>query len=225
MLGAVEQITHGPGIERPNRLKLITKRGMDVVVSLGMLVLFAPLMALIAGIILWKDGGPIIFAHRRIGRNGRPFLCLKFRTMVNDADTRLAEILAEDPDARAEWAEFRKLKNDPRIIPLVGTLLRQTSLDELPQIFNVLRGDMSLVGPRPVVQDELAYYGPHAQDYLRMRPGLTGPWQIGSRSDTSYETRVKQDVGYVNTWSILGDLRIVFRTAMMVMKGRSPGAY
>lgn len=190
-----------------------------------MLLLFAPLMLLIAALILFQDGWGVFYVHKRIGRDGRPFGCIKFRTMVKDADQRLAQILANDPAARREWAAHQKLRNDPRIIPGIGHRLRQSSLDELPQIWNVIRGDMSIVGSRPVTREELVRYGPAGQLYMQMRPGLTGPWQVGSRSEASYEARVRIDVEYFRGWSLAEDIRITAKTALMVLKGRSPGAY
>ena len=201
------------------------KRGFDIVVASLMFVLFLPLLALVSTIILVTDGPSVFFAHERVGRGGKKFKCLKFRTMVKDADVVLQDILEKDSDARREWEMHRKLKNDPRIVPVIGKFLRSSSLDELPQIINVLRGDMSLVGPRPIVEEELAFYGAARSLYLSVRPGLTGPWQIGNRSDETYENRVKQDVDYIQNWSLKRDMRIVTSTAMMFLKGRAPGAY
>lgn len=201
------------------------KRAFDVVVASMMFVLFLPLLALVSAIILIFDGPSVFFAHERVGRNGKTFKCLKFRTMVKNADVVLQEILESDGEARREWEMHRKLKNDPRIVPVIGKFLRKTSLDELPQIINVLRGDMSLVGPRPIVDEELAFYGAARKLYLSVRPGLTGPWQIGNRSDETYENRVKQDVDYIENWSLKRDMRIVTSTAVMFLKGRAPGAY
>lgn len=201
------------------------KRLFDISVASVMLVTFLPLMLMIAALITISSGGGAIFAHERVGRDGRSFRCLKFRTMVRDADRRLEELLKADAAAQREWQARRKLRHDPRIVPVVGHFLRQSSLDELPQIFNVLRGDMSIVGPRPIIEDELVYYGSSRRLYLSVRPGLTGPWQVGDRSDSSYETRVKQDIDYVQSWSLTTDLRIVLKTAAIVLRGRSPGAY
>ena len=201
------------------------KRLFDIVFSATMIIAFAPLMLTIAILIVIFDRGGVIFAHGRVGRGNRTFRCLKFRTMVRDADKRLEEMLAQDPERKTEWLLTRKLKNDPRIIPGIGKLLRKTSLDELPQLFNVLRGDMSIVGPRPVVKDELAYYGDAADDYLSVRPGLTGPWQSTNRSDSSYETRVRQDVNYIRNGSLWTDLRIVMVTARKFLGFNLSGAY
>jgi len=193
----------GPGLE--------AKRLFDVAFSLLALAFLSPLLLLIAGLLLWREGGPALFAHERVGRGGRRFRCLKFRTMVPDAEQRLAEILATDPVARAEWEATRKLTDDPRISCL-GDILRRTSLDELPQFINVLRGDMSVVGPRPIVTEELPLYREHVGDYLSVRPGVTGLWQVSGRSDTTFDERVEYDARYVRERSLAGDMAIVLRT-------------
>jgi exopolysaccharide production protein ExoY len=208
-------------IRGPNGL---SKRCFDVVAALFMLVCFAPLLVTIAALIAWREGGSVIYAHERVGRGGQKFRCLKFRTMRLDADRVLARLLRESPQARIEWERARKLRDDPRIIPGIGHLLRRSSLDELPQIFNVLTGDMSMVGPRPIVEEELAKYGPWKDHYLAVRPGLTGPWQIGGRSDETYENRVSEDVRYIEQWQFATDLRIFARTALLVISGRCRGA-
>ncbi|WP_431269938.1 sugar transferase [Dankookia sp. P2] len=174
-----------------------------------LLLLTLPVMLVVAFVIR-RDGGPAVFRHTRIGLGGRPFPCLKFRSMVMDADQRLAALLAADPAAAEEWATRRKLPRDPRITR-IGAFLRRTSLDELPQLFNVLRGEMSLVGPRPVVQEELdLHYSPAAAAaYCEMRPGVTGLWQISGRSDTTYVERVTLDTRYVRGWSLLFDIKIL----------------
>jgi lipopolysaccharide/colanic/teichoic acid biosynthesis glycosyltransferase len=212
--------TRHPGI---GGLNACCKRSFDLLAAFAMLVLFAPIMAGVALAIRGRTGGPVLFAHRRIGKDGKPFDCLKFRTMVEDADAVLVRLLSEDAAAREEWALTRKLRCDPRIIPGVGSFLRRSSLDELPQILNVLRGEMSVVGPRPVVSEELEHYGIWAECYLSVRPGLTGPWQIGGRSDKSYEERVRLDVDYVERWSLMTDIRIFLRTAQVLVSSR--GAY
>ncbi len=171
------------------------------------------------------DGGPVFFSHRRVGRGGRTFGCLKFRSMRPDADRHLAELLARDPAARAEWQAARKLRQDPRVTPF-GRVLRATSLDELPQLINVLRGDMSLVGPRPVVQEELdQHYAPAAAaaDYLSVRPGITGPWQVSGRSDMEYRERVALDAAYARNPSLRKDLALLAHTVVVVL--RRQGAY
>jgi lipopolysaccharide/colanic/teichoic acid biosynthesis glycosyltransferase len=201
------------------------KRLFDIVLSALMIVLFAPLMLVIALWLKAADRGPALYAQARIGKGGRVFRCLKFRTMVQDAEARLEALLETDPALRAEWDSSRKLREDPRIIPGIGHLLRRASLDELPQLFNVLRGDMSIVGPRPVVREELQYYGLMQKHYLSVRPGLTGPWQADQRSDSSYDRRVQQDTDYVRTGSLSQDIRIVFTTAQKFLRRDLNGAY
>jgi len=169
------------------------------------------------------DGGAVIFTHIRIGRHGQLFKCYKFRTMIPNSAEVLAELLAGDPEARAEWEKDRKLKNDPRITP-IGRFLRKTSLDELPQLINIVKGEMSLVGPRPVVPDELDLYGEARVYYLQVRPGLTGLWQISGRNDVDYERRVSLDTWYVRNWTLWSDVLILFRT-LLIVPSRSSGAY
>ena len=201
----------------------LVKRGFDVVAASALLLFTAPLLALVAARIAMVDGGGVIFAHTRIGRHGRLFRCYKFRTMVANSAEVLAELLARDPVARAEWARDRKLRHDPRITP-IGRFLRKTSLDELPQLLNVVRGEMSLVGPRPVVLDELELYGEAEIYYLQVRPGLTGLWQISGRNDVDYERRVSLDAWYVRNWTLWYDILILFRT-LLVVPGKGNGAY
>ena len=198
-----------------------SKRVFDVVGALGLIVLFLPLMAVVYALIK-LDGGPAVFAHARVGANGRRLKVLKFRTMVQDADTVLAELLARDAAARAEWERDFKLQNDPRITG-VGRFLRRSSLDELPQLFNVLAGSMSLVGPRPIVHAEVSRYGAAIADYYRCKPGLTGLWQVSGRNDVSYAERVALDSLYVRSWSFWADIWLMFRTVGVVIN-RS-GAY
>lgn len=203
-------------------LRPVAKRALDIAgASALLLALLVPL--LLIALLVRADGGPVLFAHRRIGRGGRPFGCLKFRTMVPDAERRLAALLEADPDARAEWEATRKLRRDPRVT-WIGRFLRASSLDELPQLINVLRGEMSLVGPRPVLDVELStYYGVAAEHYRSVRPGLTGLWQVSGRSDTSYATRVALDVAYITRPSLREDLRILLRTPAAILLRR--GAY
>jgi len=162
-------------------------------------------------------GAPVLFAHRRIGCNGTPFRCYKFRSMVTDAEAKLQRVLATDPELAREWREQRKLADDPRITPL-GRILRKTSIDELPQLLNVLRGEMSCVGPRPVVEDELRRYGRRQLGYLAARPGITGLWQVSGRSRTGYSRRVALDWLYVRRWSLRLDLVILLRTIPAVLR-------
>jgi undecaprenyl-phosphate galactose phosphotransferase len=203
----------------------LLKRAFDLAAALLLLAFLAPVLALVAARIRLADGGggAVLFAHTRVGRHGRPFACYKFRTMVPNAAEALAELLARDPEARAEWARDRKLKDDPRVTPL-GRLLRRTSLDELPQLVNVVRGEMSLVGPRPVVPDELERYGEAKAYYLQVRPGLTGLWQVSGRSDLDYGRRVALDAWYARNWTLWYDLLILVRTLLVVPK-KANGAY
>lgn len=187
------------------------KRAFDLLAALAVLVLLSPALALIALLIRAHDGGPALYRQERIGLGGRTFKCLKFRSMVMDGDAHLAAHLAASPAAAREWALNRKLRSDPRITP-IGSFLRKTSLDELPQLFNIVRGEMSLVGPRPVVAAELARYGLARVHYMRSRPGLTGLWQVSGRSHTSYRQRVEFDRTYVNRWNFFWDISIIVRT-------------
>jgi exopolysaccharide production protein ExoY len=184
-----------------------------------MLLFFLPVMALVAAAVVLQDGGPMIFAHKRIGRHGKPFYCYKFRSMRVDAEARLAELLASNPAARAEWARDHKLRRDPRVTPL-GEFLRRSSLDELPQFFNVLRGDMSLVGPRPIVEAERIKYGRRFQHYCAVKPGITGLWQISGRNDVAYRTRVALDTCYAKNKSLGLDLYILVMTVPSVLRAR-----
>ena len=199
----------------------LLKRVFDVTASLLLLCLLAPFLAWIA-IRIRLSGGPAIFTHARVGRDGRVFPCYKFTTMVPDADQVVQQLLETDPQARREWEREFKLKNDPRVTRL-GQALRKTSLDELPQIWNVLKGDMSLVGPRPVVPEELQRYGDDRSFYLQVRPGITGLWQISGRNDVDYGYRVSLDTWYVRNWSLWYDLAILMKTVSVVL-GRK-GAY
>ena len=205
-----------PDIRRAPRRAV--KRAIDVVGASILLVLLAPVLGVIA-LLVRLDGGAALFRHERIGRWGRPFGCYKYRTMVVDAEALLPKLFARDPSAREEWQATQKLKDDPRVTP-IGRWLRRTSLDELPQLLNVLRGEMSLVGPRPIVRDELVRYGTEAWHYLRERPGLTGLWQVSGRNDLTYEDRVRLDGFYLRNISVVGDLRILFRTCWIVIRGR-----
>ena len=198
------------------------KRAFDLLVAVPALLLLSPLLLGIAIAIRLSDGGPALYRHTRIGLDGRPFACLKFRSMVRDADAVLARHLAQNEVAAREWAETRKLKDDPRITRL-GDVLRKTRVDELPQLVNIVRGDMSVVGPRPIVAAEIEKYGPHIDDYVRARPGLTGAWQVSGRSDVTYGERVRLDTDYVNNWSLARDVVIIVRTIPAVLASR--GSY
>lgn len=198
------------------------KRIFDVFGAGAGLLLLMPLFLMLAALIKFVDGGSVFYGHKRIGRGGREFFCLKFRTMVPNGDAVLDAHFAVRPEALVEWRETRKLKYDPRVT-LVGDVLRKLSLDELPQLINVLRGEMSLVGPRPIVAEELERYGSSAAHYLRARPGLTGPWQVSGRNDVSYEKRVALDRSYSENWSLALDARILLRTIPAVCLAR--GSY
>lgn len=208
-----------PGLAGP--LGRGVKRAFDVSAALTLLVMLSPLLGVVA-VLVKRDGGPCLFGHPRVGLQGRAFRCLKFRSMVPNADAVLQALLASDPQARAEWDRDFKLRNDVRVTRL-GRFLRKSSIDELPQLWNVVRGDMSLVGPRPIVGKELERYGDHAADYLRVLPGITGLWQVSGRNDADYVTRVALDVAYIRSWSFQGDLVILFKTIGVVFRGR--GAY
>lgn len=218
-----EAIERASSALRP-RLDAGLKRGVDVVGAGLALLCSLPLLVIIAVAIKVSSPGPVVFGHARLGRDGKPFRCLKFRTMVPDADRRLAELFEERPDLRAYFEEHFKLPADPRVTE-VGRLLRRTSLDELPQLINVLRGDMSLVGPRPIVTDEQAKYGQWCDTLFSVRPGITGLWQVSGRSDLDYDTRVDLDVSYIQDRSLRGDLAILLRTVRVVLSVGHNGAY
>lgn len=190
-------------------------------VALALLVAAGPLMLVLAWLIR-RDGGPATFKHYRVGCGGRLFRCVKFRTMRTDAERVLHELLARDPAARAEWQRSQKLVRDPRVTA-IGHWLRRTSLDELPQLVNVLRGEMALVGPRPITVPELRRYGPARWQYLSVLPGITGLWQVSGRNGLSYAQRVALDEYYVRSRSVWLDCRILARTAVVVLTRQ--GAY
>ncbi len=194
-------------------------RAIDVVLAAVVLVILAPALLLIALAVWAHDGGRPVFVHRRLGRGGATFPCLKFRSMVPDSQERLKVILATDAKAAAEWARDQKLRNDPRITPL-GQILRKTSLDELPQLANVLVGHMSLVGPRPIVANEISRYGRYFADYCQVKPGITGLWQVSGRNNVSYRRRVALDTVYSRSRSVGFDLMILGRTVPAVLSGR-----
>ncbi|XXD09007.1 undecaprenyl-phosphate galactose phosphotransferase WbaP [Klebsiella sp. R445] len=198
-----------------------TKRLFDIIGSLAIIIVLSPLLVYISRKVK-TDGGPAIYGHERIGKGGKSFKCLKFRSMVINSKEVLAELLNSDTDAKAEWDATFKLKNDPRITK-IGGFLRRTSLDELPQLFNVLKGEMSLVGPRPIITAELERYNDEVDYYLLSKPGMTGLWQVSGRSDVDYETRVYLDAWYVKNWSMWNDIAILFKTISVVLK--KDGAY
>ncbi|WP_186233618.1 undecaprenyl-phosphate galactose phosphotransferase WbaP [Burkholderia gladioli] len=199
----------------------VLKRIFDVAAGGFLMLMLLPVFALLT-LLVAKDGGSAFFGHTRIGQNGRKFKCYKFRSMVLDADAVLKALLERDPAARAEWERDFKLKHDVRVTR-IGALLRKTSLDELPQLWNVLRGEMSLVGPRPVVEKEIERYGDDAAYYLLAKPGMTGLWQVSGRNDTDYARRVFLDAWYVRNWSLHSDISILFKTIGVVL--HRDGAY
>jgi exopolysaccharide production protein ExoY len=199
----------------------VGKRAFDIIGALVCVVGSVPLLIGCCLLVL-ASGRPVLFRQRRIGFGGQEFTCLKFRTMAIDAERRLQDYLAKDCDAKQEWQKYRKLRNDPRVTVL-GRMMRRSSLDELPQLLNVLRGDMSLVGPRPIVADEVAHYQEHFSLYASARPGLTGLWQVSGRNGTTYAQRVAYDVEYVRNWSLMRDTKIVVATLGHVIDGK--GAY
>ena len=201
------------------RLDWAAKRSLDVGVAVTALFVLLPLLLLIAVLVWSGDRQAPIYRHMRLGRDGRRFGCLKFRSMVTDGEAVLAAHLAASPRARAEWAETHKLSDDPRITP-IGHVLRKTSLDELPQLWNVLRGEMSLVGPRPIVPAEVARYGRAFATCFAVPPGVTGLWQVSGRSDTTYAERVALDLDYATRWSLRRDLAILLRTIPAVLAQR-----
>jgi lipopolysaccharide/colanic/teichoic acid biosynthesis glycosyltransferase len=200
----------------------IALRVLDCGLAMGLLLLLSPLMLVLMIAVAAQDGKAPIFAHRRYGRGGRTFLCYKFRSMAADADARLARLLASDPAARAEWARDHKLRHDPRVTRL-GAFMRKTSLDELPQLFNVLRGEMSFVGPRPIVAAEVARYGRYFRAYCSVRPGITGIWQISGRNDTGYRRRVAMDSLLARRLTPRLYAEVLIGTARSVLTGK--GAY
>ncbi|TKW68824.1 MAG: sugar transferase [Paracoccus denitrificans] len=192
------------------------KRVLDIAISLVLLPFILPLVALLA-LFVARDGASPIYAHERVGRGGRRFRCYKLRSMVANSAEVLEDLLATDQDARKEWEQDRKLSEDPRVTRL-GNFMRRTSLDELPQFFNVLRGDMSLVGPRPVTAAELPRYGRNLHHYLSLRPGLSGEWQVSGRNEVSYAQRVQMDANYERNLNFGRDFRIIAMTAMVLVR-------
>lgn len=195
------------------------KRALDVIIAFLALIFLAPLIIVSAMIVRLQDGGPAFFSQERVGKHGRKFQCFKLRSMVPDAQARLVKLLKEDPQASLEWEATQKLTNDTRITAF-GHFLRKTSIDELPQLINVLRGEMSLVGPRPIVSAEVQRYGEYFRQYCSVYPGITGLWQVQGRSDTTYEERVQLDVIYAETRSFWGDVKIMVMTIPVVLWSR-----
>lgn len=206
-------------LNRP--LKRMLKRSFDIVGSAFLLAILSPVMLFIF-VMIRKTGPQAVFSHQRVGERGKPFGCLKFRTMVVNAQEVLEELLDNDSVARKQWEKDFKLKHDPRVTR-IGAFLRKTSLDELPQLFNVIKGEMSLVGPRPVISEEIKRYGVDADYYFVVRPGMTGLWQVSGRNDVDYNERISMDVEYVRGWSFWSDIEILFKTVGVVF-GKN-GAY
>jgi exopolysaccharide production protein ExoY len=188
-----------------------SKRIVDIALALSGIILLAPLLVICYLLTVTTSPGSALFRHRRVGFNGKHFDCLKFRTMLTDAPDRLRELLESDAVAAAEWAATRKLRHDPRVTA-IGAILRKSSLDELPQLFNVLKGEMSIVGPRPVMDEELERYTTSVGAYLACRPGITGLWQVSGRSTTTYDKRVACDAFYAQNWSMALDAKILIVT-------------
>jgi exopolysaccharide production protein ExoY len=207
---------HGAALREPLRLERSCKRGLDIGIASLSLGLLVPLLLIVYLLVRMWDGGPVLVRHRRLGKGGRPFYCLKFRTMVVDAEGRLNELLEHDPMAQREWAEQQKLTHDPRVTSL-GQVLRNTSVDELPQLVNVLKGEMSLVGPRPIVPDESAHYGEAFERCFSVPPGITGLWQVSGRNNCTYAERVSLDLRYATEWRLWTDLVILLRTVPAVL--------
>ena len=195
------------------------KRAFDFILAVVGLICLSPIAGFISILIKLGDGGPVLYRHKRIGRNGAEFDCLKFRTMAVNAEAILARHLAENEHAADEWRERHKLKTDPRVTPL-GTILRKTSVDELPQLLNIIKGEMSMVGPRPIVRAEIVRYGVNIEKYYTARPGITGIWQVSGRNDTSYHDRVRLDGEYVTCWTFWRDLIILAKTFRAVVTAR-----
>ena len=209
-------------LQSPRPIGLKLKRVIDVVLALSAIVLLHPLLIICFVVTVVASPGPALFRHKRVGFKGKCFECLKFRTMATDAPERLRQLLERDPIAAAEWTFNRKLRNDPRVT-VIGAILRRSSLDELPQLFNVLKGDMSIVGPRPVTEEELVRYSGAVNAYLACRPGITGLWQVSGRSTTTYNKRIACDTFYARNWSMTLDAKIVIVTIPALLL--SDGAY
>lgn len=217
LAAAPREVNADVDIQRTRKPAPVACRILDIIFALAGLIFVGPLMVVVAIAIKVQDGGPIFFGHSRIGYDGKSFRCWKFRSMVVDAEARLTALLARDPEARREWEADQKLRRDPRVT-LLGRILRVSSIDELPQLFNVLLGEMSLVGPRPIVTVEIARYGRRFAQYCSVRPGITGLWQISGRNDVSYRRRVAMDTVFATSLSLSLYLKILFATVPAVMK-------
>lgn len=204
-------------IKKISQNNTLFNRVFDIAFSSSVLVVFSPALIVIGGLIKIKSPGPVFFSHNRVGENGDTITVHKFRTMVPNAGEVLEQLLASDENARIEFERDFKLKDDPRVIPIVGEFLRKTSMDEIPQFFNVLMGDMSVVGPRPVTEAEIERYGQNADKVLSVKPGVTGLWQVSGRNDVSYDERVTLDMEYIEKKSLWLDIKIIFKTAQVVL--------
>jgi exopolysaccharide production protein ExoY len=197
----------------------VLKRILDVLIALAALIVLAPVMLAVALAVKVQDGGPVLFVQSRVGRGGVEFKFLKYRTMVTDGPALLERLIRDNPELAREWREKQKLVRDPRVT-MIGGFLRRSSLDELPQLVNVLLGDMSIVGPRPMLREQVAAYGPVYERYCRARPGITGLWQVSGRNETTFSRRSDLDQAYLRAWSIRGDLFLILRTFDVVLRQR-----
>lgn len=203
-------------------IEIFIKTILDFILAFLGIIILSPVYLYIAYKIKKEDGGKIIYAYDCIGKHGKVFKCYKFRSMIENSQEVLKKYLEDNVEARSEWETFYKLKNDPRITK-IGAKLRKSSLDELPQFFNVLKGDMSLVGPRQIVKGEIIKFGKYIDLYYSVKPGITGYWQVCGRSEVDYKTRVEMTVWYINNWSLLLDIKILIKTVSVVL--RKTGAY
>ena len=210
--------------KKPFKLYKLIKNLFDYLFSLSFLITFLPLFLIISLLIKLSSRGPIFFQQKRIGKNNIPFKCIKFRTMYPEAQDILENLLMKDSLLKKEFEETHKIKNDPRITT-IGKLLRKTSLDELPQFINVLRGEMSIIGPRPIVKEEKKKYGKNLKKVLLIKPGITGLWQVSGRNNLTYKRRVLLDLNYVENYNLLMDIRILLRTFGVIVLPLDRGAY
>jgi Undecaprenyl-phosphate galactose phosphotransferase WbaP len=214
------------GLDASNKLNVTWNRGIKrfldlTIVIIGGLIVF-PFLLLIALLVKLSSSGKILYKHKRLGINGKYFYTYKFRSMVKNSDELLSKMLETDPDMKKEWEMNQKLQNDPRITK-IGRILRRYSLDEFPQLINILKGEMSLVGPRPIVDDEIQKYGEEYERIFSIKPGLTGLWQVSGRNDINYNDRVTYDTYYLQSWSPWLDLWIIYKTFAVIITGK--GAY
>ena len=212
---------HAAGVGGAPSAARMLKRAMDIGIAGTALLALSPLFGIVSLMLKAEgQGGTIFYGGERMGYRGRMFKCWKFRSMEPDSDHLLHAHLAADPQAQADWDKYRKLSNDPRITTRTARFIRKASIDELPQLWNVLAGDMSLVGPRPILEEEKSYFGKTLKDYMSVRPGLTGLWQVSGRNDTSFERRVYWDNWYIRNWSLWGDIVILIKTPLVLLTGK-----